>query len=257
MKPKANIFLVPRNMNSCCLFCNNIPLTKEHVLPQWLRNHYSEVSVINEFTSNHKQWITQPFDLTAKVVCKNCNEGWMSDLEDDFRPIFNEMLALRDLMIDEPKQSIIALWVQKTVLMLNQATPSSIKITSETYKEIYNDRKATKRIVVYLGWRMKYGQDKKDPLASFSIKQINSIDVIKTIYESVKKQVDEGGFAWKATLAVGPLVFELIGHNMNVILDINGNTKVMQVIRPYNNDIKWPLEWPIEAEGGLESLHLR
>lgn len=215
------------------------------------------MSVVNEFTSNHKQWVTQPFDLTAKVVCKSCNEGWMADLEEKFRPIFDEMIVLNELVINKPKQSIIALWVQKTVLMLNQATPGSIKITPETYDEIYKNKKETKRIMVNLGWRMKYGQDKNDPIASFTIKQINSIQIRKDIYENVKKQTGRGGFAWKATLAVGPLVFELMGHNMNVILEITGNTKVMQTIRPYKTDFKWPIEWPIEAEGGLNAIHLR
>ena len=215
------------------------------------------MSVVNEFTSNHKQWVSQPFDLRAKVVCKSCNEGWMADLEDEFRPIFNQMIALKELVIDESKQSIIALWVQKTVLMLNQATPGSIKITSETYDEIYKDKKATKRIMVNLGWRRKYGQDKKDPIASFTIKQINSIQVRKDIYKNVKKQAGRGGFVWKATLAVGPLVFEIMGHNMNVILEITGNTKAMQTIRPYKTDFKWPIEWPIESEGGLDAIHSR
>lgn len=244
-------------MHKKCLFCNSIPLTKEHVLPQWLRKHYPKMSVINEFTSNNKHWITQPFDHKAKVVCKNCNEGWMSGLENDFRPIFNEMITLKELVIDESEQSIIAFWAQKTVLMLNQATPGGVKITSETYSEIYNNKRAVKRIMVYLGWRMKYGQDIKDPLASFTIKQINSIEVRKDIYDNVKMQVDEGGFAWKATLAVGPLVFELMGHNMNVTLEITGNTKVMHMIKPYKNDFRWPAEWPIEAEGGLDVIHTR
>lgn len=244
-------------MHNQCLFCKSTPLTKEHVLPQWLRKHYPKMSVVNEFTSNHKQWVTQPFDLTAKVVCKSCNEGWMADLEEKFRPIFDEMIVLNELVINKPKQSIIALWVQKTVLMLNQATPGSIKITPETYDEIYKNKKETKRIMVNLGWRMKYGQDKNDPIASFTIKQINSIQIRKDIYENVKKQTGRGGFAWKATLAVGPLVFELMGHNMNVILEITGNTKVMQTIRPYKTDFKWPIEWPIEAEGGLNAIHLR
>lgn len=111
--------------------------------------------------------------------------------------------------------------------------------------------------MVNLGWRMKHGQNSEDPIASFTIKQLESVRVPKNIYEEVKKQIDNGGFGWKATFALGPIVFELIGHNMNVILEITGRTKVMRTIRPFQNDFKWPLDWPIEAEGGLEAIHTR
>jgi hypothetical protein len=246
-----------RNMKKHCLFCNKTPLTKEHVLPKWLRKHYPIETVINEFTGSKKKWITQPFDLKAIIVCKDCNEGWMSYLEDQFRPIFNRMVALKKLELSESDQAVISFWAQKTVLMLNQATPGSVRITSETFREIYNSKTATKRIMVKLGWRMKYGQNVRDPLASFSIKQIPSMQIEKNILEEVKKQVNDGGFAWKATLAIGPLVFELMGHNMNVVVEISGNTQVMQIIRPYKNNLIWPIEWPIESEGGLHVIHER
>lgn len=245
-------------MTNKCLFCQNTPLTKEHVLPQWLRQHYPDISAINEFTANpKKRWTTQLFDLTARVVCKQCNEGWMSDLENKFKPLFNEMISLKKYNLDELKQSTIALWVQKTVLMLNQATPGGIKITSETYDEIYQSKKATRRVMVWLGWRMKYGQNTNDPLASFTIKQVDSVQVPSNILDEVKKQISKGGFGWKTTLAIGPLVFELMGHNMNVTMEIRGNTKTMKTIQPFYEDIEWPLEWPIEAEGGLEAVHSR
>lgn len=244
-------------MKNQCLFCQKTSLTKEHVFPKWLREHYPNETVINEFTSTKKQWITQPFDHQAKVVCKDCNEGWMSELEVKFRPIFNEMIALEKLELSDLKQSIISFWAQKTVLMLNQATPGSIKITSESYKEIYESRLPTNRIIVNVGWRMRHGQDKKDPIASFSIKQIPSVNVKPDIYQEVKNQANSGGFVWKAVLAIGPLIFELMGHNMNVIMEITCNTKVMQTIRPYKNNLIWPLEWPIEAEGGLDAIHVR
>lgn len=53
------------------------------------------------------------------------------------------------------------------------------------------------------------------------------------------------------------VVFELIGHNMSVILEIGKNSNLLQTIQPYLQDILWPLEWPIEAEGGLRAIKSR
>lgn len=50
---------------------------------------------------------------------------------------------------------------------------------------------------------------------------------------------------------IGPIVFELVGHNMKVRLEVVPNTNVFKCIRPFNTDLQWPLDFPIEAEGGL------
>ena len=87
--------------------------------------------------------------------------------------------------------------------------------------------------------------------------QIPSVDINKKIFNNVKHQIENGGFIWKSILSIGPIVFELIGHNMNVKLEITCNSKVFNCIRPYKNDLNWPLDWPIEAEGGLQKIRSR
>ena len=243
-----------------CIFCQqNEKLTKEHVLPNWLCKLYPNWDIAtHEFTgSKSKTWQSKIFQLQTKVVCKKCNSGWMSDLEQEVRPILTELVNLNKLIIDKKSQDTLAFWIQKTVLMLNQALPNSLKITQDLYEELYKNKSFSKKAIVNLGWRMNYSGNKLNPLASFQIKQIQSVDVKKELTGEVIRQKDEGGFVWSAVMAIGPLVFELVGHNMNIILEINTHTKVFEIIRPYKKDIEWPLEWPIEAEGGLDMIKSR
>lgn len=243
-----------------CIFCGKQEkLTKEHVFPNWLSNLYENNDlVINEFVGDTNiKWLSKIFQHKARVVCRDCNNGWMSDLEKSVIPIIKKMILLKKMTIDENSQKILSFWAQKTALMINQSMPSGIKITQDVFDDIYKNKSHSNKILVNLGWRMKFNGKKEEPIGSFYIMQIPSVDINKKIFNNVKHQIENGGFIWKSILSIGPIVFELIGHNMNVKLEITCNSKVFNCIRPYKNDLNWPLDWPIEAEGGLQKIRSR
>ena len=243
-----------------CLFCQEEKtLTLEHVLPNWLSTLYPQnTMVINEFTGgSNKIWPSKIFQHKAKVVCASCNNGWMSDLESKTEPIIKRMIKLERMLMDKNTQDTLAFWSQKTVLMSNQAVSGGLKITSDLYDDIYDKKDHSAKVLVNIGWRMQFNGNKDQPIGSFEIRQIPHVDVKKEIYENIKNESEQGGFIWKAILAVGPIVLELIGHNMKARLEIESNTKVFSTVRPYTNDWYWPLEWPIEAEGGLKEIKSR
>jgi hypothetical protein len=70
-----------------------------------------------------KQWPMSGIDLTAKVVCKACNEGWMSNLEQR-----HAMPAMTDLIIGKTelislqlRTDAIASFAFKTAVILDHA----------------------------------------------------------------------------------------------------------------------------------------
>ncbi len=245
---------------SKCIFCQKeATLTAEHVLPDWLCDLYPEPQfVVNELLGAEiKRWPSKIFQHKVKVVCGECNNGWMSTLESDVKPVITKLVTLNSVAIDEKTQKLLSFWTQKTLLMLNQATPGLLKITQDLYDDIYINEGASKKVLVNLGWRMRYAGTKEEPIASFQINQVLAVDVLRNLEEVIKEEVNKGCFVWKAVFALGPLVFELIGHNMRVRLEIGSNSKVLNTIQPYKNDFNWPLEWPVEAEGGLEAIKSR
>lgn len=240
-----------------CVFCKSEKkLTLEHVFPEWLSRLYPDgLAVTNEITGEHgKYWESAIFQHKTRVVCKDCNEGWMSELELKVMPLITELFTLKRKVIDKYQQDDLAFWVQKTMLMINLATPGSLRITPDFYEDLYNNKSSSKKAIVSMGWRMNYLVEKDNPLASFHIIQIPSVEVKKELEEALKNEIGNGGFVWKSTLALGPCVFEVIGHNMKIHLDVGMNTRVFQIIRPFCADLVWPLEWPIEAEGGLHNI---
>jgi len=243
-----------------CVFCQqDKTLTLEHVLPNWLSNLYPKNTIVsNQFTGGtNKLWLSKIFQHKAKIVCASCNNEWMSDLEAKTQPIIRKMVSLNKILLDKKSQDTLAFWSQKTVLMLCQAVPGGLKITQDLFTDIYQRKNFSGKVLVNIGWRMNFSGKLNEPIGSFEIRQISHVDVKKEIYENIKEQSEQGGFIWKAILAVGPIVFELIGHNMKATLEIGSNTNVFRAIQPYNSELNWPLEWPIEAEGGLNEIKTR
>src|SRR5262245_18995663 len=83
-------------MPRMCVFCDETRVTREHLLPSWLNDvlskgrhaqgtHRRGPGIDIPITREHSQSVG--LNLVAKIVCKNCNEGWMSDVEDDAKPI--------------------------------------------------------------------------------------------------------------------------------------------------------------------------
>lgn len=82
-----------------CFFCGReVKLTREHVLPRWMRRPLEdeprwETSLW--FRSSLPVEGSQPLrrrrtDNVLRRVCANCNSGWMSQLEGGVRPLLKD-----------------------------------------------------------------------------------------------------------------------------------------------------------------------
>jgi hypothetical protein len=93
-----------------CAFCDHTgKLSSEHIVSEWLsklfpgpiRAKYGEGGiVIKEFTTN-------AMDYKAKVVCEQCNNTWMSDIEEQHaKPVLTPLVTgQRGILIDKRAQN--------------------------------------------------------------------------------------------------------------------------------------------------------
>ena len=106
-----------------CIFCQERASTKEDIWPQWLTKRFplSDTSYMEAERSGCKlnNWRNKTTKLLpARVVCEECNNGWMSKLEDQVKPVIESILDDRTKAIDVPSQAIIAVWAVKTAMTL-------------------------------------------------------------------------------------------------------------------------------------------
>lgn len=231
-----------------CIFCGSGGLTREHVLPNWMSKMFAPgltatttIEKAGEPTSVYRSALLQH---KAKIVCANCNNGWMSKLEADTKPILSKMLF--DLMhgskLGKYEQELLAFWAQKTVMILALSTGAEYRIPRESHTSLYELQTPIQEITVRLGWRIpkkgKYGPH----LSYFTISDVTGPE--KPSIEAKIGKVE----VWRAVVAIGNVVFHVNGSTPNVRVEVaNVDIRVTPQIYPYEKVLEWPFEWPVDA----------
>jgi hypothetical protein len=110
-----------------CAFCpRTAKLSGEHLWSEWMgslfrgtRFRFRQRDVQGNIIGT---WPSLEIDLKAKVVCKPCNEGWMSNLEDRHaRPALADLIVGRgvDLIVSQSRANAIALFAFKTAVIVD------------------------------------------------------------------------------------------------------------------------------------------
>jgi hypothetical protein len=126
--------------SSGCLFCGRPwgqgRRSDEHVLPRWMRKHETDLlkssqtgySAGFDLDDQARELVELPTLLTTKKsslltlktreVCVDCNNGWMSRLEQAARPLIHQLAEAaqtgQPLVLTVEEAKVLALWCQKT-----------------------------------------------------------------------------------------------------------------------------------------------
>ena len=108
-----------------CIFCEGTGLTKEHVFPDWLNSVYPKRlynkrerfrafdpskqadQVVFEFARIHQGG---PANRKVRVVCSECNNGWMALLQERAKPVLIPLIRGDTCRVDPDVQRLTATW---------------------------------------------------------------------------------------------------------------------------------------------------
>ena len=129
-----------------CIFCGSSGLTREHIWPEWFGRLLPEKEMnhvhIRTMPSERSVVISPPSakrkqgDVSSKkikVVCKTCNETWMSNIETTVIPIMTPLIQGQQITLTLAAQQILARWMtMKTIVAeydnpLTQSIPESAR----------------------------------------------------------------------------------------------------------------------------------
>ena len=111
---------------SVCIFCGKTPLTREHFWSSWMKevfpqskhNHHArfessrdDVILQRPSDGNHKKVTGPPGSWQLKVVCSECNNNWMSQIETEAKPIITELAFGNPISLSRSEQEILSKWV--------------------------------------------------------------------------------------------------------------------------------------------------
>jgi hypothetical protein len=131
-----------------CIFCNiRRTLTREHIWPAWVRGLIPREPIPPKGRADHKTTFeTAPGlgrfdqgklaragelgDQKLKVVCKPCNNEWMSQLQEVAKPILTPRITGDwSATLSRDEQKILASWATMFTMVLEFAHPKTISIS--------------------------------------------------------------------------------------------------------------------------------
>lgn len=128
-----------------CIFCGAKDLTKEHILGQWTRKlpgwvaearsfHVSRTPIYHEDGSAELQIGTRwrnghARSQTLKIVCKACNGGWLSNIQEAAKPHLKRLFFSRSINSNIEAARKLAMWVAM-VIMTSEYRERKIVVTT-------------------------------------------------------------------------------------------------------------------------------
>ncbi len=121
-------------MPHICIFCGERGGSDEHLFPTWLNDVFAELpprtdegnvewsrtgsSPITGEVFAHSWSRTEIASVTSRSFCRDCNNGWMSQLEERAKPLLKPMILGHPTGLTHAEQLIVATWATKSAMAL-------------------------------------------------------------------------------------------------------------------------------------------
>jgi len=218
-----------------CTFCPDQADSREDIYPVWLLEKIGNVGpFLHKMVGVPDTEIDTPI-RKAKVVCANCNQGWMSSLESETKPIMSPLIADLSVSLSEHDQNALARWTAKTAMMFDAA---SRRRTELCYQRSSGERLRTHKEVprltaIWLGRFFRHELFTRAGRAWFTINEVP-----KAAHGCITTFIFGHLVIQSMTVNAGP---EYTEENFPSIRAANGpwNTTLVQ-IWPNTGTVNWP-----------------
>ena len=140
-RPRCN----PLKPAGKCIFCGGGNLSKEHFWPEWasplLPKYPINEHVEQHLTHTEKTKLALPPKIKTsqghvwtkkiRVVCARCNNSWMSDLENDSKPILIKLIQSVPHTIPIDASRTLARWIALKIMVGEHNHPNDVVTSSE------------------------------------------------------------------------------------------------------------------------------
>lgn len=116
-------------MSKNCIFCGQRgKKSKEHIWPVWMHEYLGKEGdgnhVRESTTFKNREHIEGSklerqgylFSTKFRVVCRSCNNGWMSQLEEDTKPVLVKLMKGDKLKLQKADQRLLSRWIAMKVI---------------------------------------------------------------------------------------------------------------------------------------------
>jgi hypothetical protein len=125
-----------------------LPVTRENAY------HEEKRTLTRKVILKKREFQTRPGSVATKkirVVCEDCNNGWMNDLEELARPILEPLIAGRPTVLNQNQQRSLAQWITMKVMVAEHNTPEDVVIPRADKELFKADRSIPRYITIWIG----------------------------------------------------------------------------------------------------------
>jgi hypothetical protein len=107
-----------------CLFCPRTVDSAEHLWSDWILKDLKPVEPIQiKIGKTLSKWVDNP-EVRIRCVCQKCNNGWMSDIENENKPHMLAMMNDKPLVLQPTKQKLLTRWAILKAMVLDGSSPT-------------------------------------------------------------------------------------------------------------------------------------
>lgn len=234
-----------------CIFCGKPGLSKEHIFAEWLHpylpkteevNHTSRTVVMQmKHDETHERLRSgEGHSGTVRVVCKSCNNGWMSALQVQVKPLLLPMVLGEPVRLFTKHQTILAAWIAMFVMVVEHRVGDSrvVAVSPRERLDFMTTKQTPKSWKIWIG---RYDREKWGPIITHTTAEIAS-DTHNGAYPPGDHPVSPNTHA--TTFVVGKLFIHVFGSVFpRVVRQKEIAREAMPRIWPIRDS---PVIWPTE-----------
>lgn len=143
-----------------CIFCQSTANSPEHLWSKWMAPHFDrtphdESEAVSQQLHPQQPIFRQqrhghPTTLKLKVVCRVCNNGWMSAVESSAKPFIEPMILGRRVTLDKAAQKSVATWIALKMMVFEQQDWTRAVFTRSQTLSFAMDRSPPEHFKIWL-----------------------------------------------------------------------------------------------------------
>lgn len=253
-------------MKRICIFCGKEDLTQEHILPKWIQKYFQpssvDLNVVQKSDGKTYEFKEKAFNHTAKIVCKECNSGWMSDLENEVQGLLGPMFngSNPSTILSTYERSLIAHWAAKTFAILEFSSNEHVShMPRSVPTSLYSTRTLSQEHTIYMGYRQDAYGLTGNHIAGFQAQTPTKIKVKPMHRKRLEAAYLKSLKFFSSSLVIGHVYFYIVGSNIpdSYTFLYPYQTEYLNQIWPESSTDRynWPNTKPIEILGKWEGAN--
>lgn len=167
MRSRPGLSRIRLKAMGICLFCGESrKLTGEHVVSEWIQKYVPRQHLRTDHTLQRTQALNasqvpferstrvragDPLSAKFKIVCGDCNSGWMSRIVEQAKPHIRPLLLGEWPQLHSAARQRIAAWATLCTMTWERADPEMAAILTEDHQHIMTTGQAPRNWRVWIG----------------------------------------------------------------------------------------------------------